>query len=96
MNLILILFVLTVFSIGQCRGFKLCSEISEDPELCKMNPIYKNNKPPKPWPLPVYVTIEIYDVIEINAADQTLTIFAMILVSWEDPELSFSSRNYSE
>ncbi len=77
-------------------AFKVCTEFSEDPELCKMKPVYKNNKPPFPWPASIAVSIEIYDIIEVHAADQTITIFANILISWIDPMLSFSAANYTE
>ena len=96
---VLLLVVLTISKFGFGLGaskLKLCSEKSERPQICKMDESYVNNDPPEPHPATVYPVLDIYDITEIDEADQTVTIFADILISWEDPGISFTATNVTE
>ena len=75
---------------------KLCSEKTERPKVCQMSEDYIDNDPPRPWPATVNTIVDIVDVTEIDEADQTLTIFADIIISWTDPGVSFTADNVTE
>ncbi len=94
LGLLLAVFVLKKIEFS--KGLKLCSELSEKLKICKMSESYVNNDPPEPQPATVHPVLDIYDITEINEADQTLTIFADILISWEDPGISFTDSNFTE
>ncbi len=77
-------------------AMKLCSETSTKDKLCQMNQDYFHNEPPKPHPAEVEVVVDVYDISEINEELQTLTLFADIIISWTDPEVSVSSDSMME
>ncbi len=75
---------------------KICSEPSTKDKLCQMNQDYSHNEPPMPHPAEVEVVVDVYDISEINEELQTLTMFADIIISWNDPEVSVSSESMME
>ena len=84
--------LLLLFHVPSWAALKLCSEFSDEPELCQMKHGYKSNYPSHPHPQVVDVKVMLYDITEISDQDQTLTLITNIALTWEDLEISFNGE----
>ena len=76
----LILFHKSYAQLGSCSS----SDSKSLPRLCKKQAHYKSSEFPQPLPSQVNTTIKIKQLLSVNEADETITIFLEYQSSWID------------
>jgi hypothetical protein len=72
-----------------------CSEASDKITLCKTGLMYLNNVPPEPFPAILDTWVIITDIVDVNTESNTMTIFADIVLAWNDSGISLHGSNDS-
>lgn len=75
-----------------------CSEPVEKLQLCSLVDNYGISFPSQPssWPSQINNSISLLDIVEFEPTDNTIGLFVILKVWWEDPWLSLKSNDPSE
>jgi hypothetical protein len=74
---------------------KSCTEANEEITVCKTGLMYQNNVPPEPFPALLNSKVAITDIVDVNTESNTMTIFADIILVWNDSAISLHGGNDS-
>ena len=85
--------IIFFIQINESKDIPYCSEQSERIQLCKNNLEHSPNRPPKPYPVLVNATIDLKDVLNVDADMETITVFAKIVLMWHDFGISVITPN---
>ena len=92
--LVFISLSLVSFSTGG-QVLKPCQENISGLRLCIINSTYGKTFPSDP-PLYLHQAVTLYDVVDFNAEDQTVTVFLQLFTSWNDTRLTLKSSDPNE
>ena len=89
--MIISLLLLVSFCIGD-QVLQPCEEDIIGLRLCKINPSYGKTFPSDP-PMYLKTVVSLYDVIDFNEEEQTVTVFLQLFTSWNDTRLILKSSD---
>lgn len=70
-----------------------CNAIASQSQICKVNELdYDKSFPAAPNPNHFFDVIEIYDVVELDSEDQSITLFLQLTMAWNDTRISSKSN----
>ena len=90
------LFCLLLFVAGMAKAnLNLCK--NEDTfGLCSLTDKYDKSYPPDPRPIYLNQTITIFDIVDFNQDDRTVTLFLQLYIFWNDTRLTNKYSDPSE
>ena len=86
---VLILLCLTKNIIGSSE-LRLCSEETNPNHICKLDENYNNLKVPAKK-VQMNSSITLYDIVEIDEVDHSITIYIKVHIYWHDQRLNPSN-----
>ena len=74
---------------------KPCNENHIGLRLCKINATYEKTFPPNP---PMYLdqSVKLWDILDFNPEEQTVTVFLQLFTWWNDTRLTLTSSDSNE
>ena len=74
------------FSINTCLSSLLPCNTSVN-IVCSKTEKYVSAKTPEPMPVNIKILLKFYDIIEVNEADQTITVNLKAVFKWQDQRI---------
>ena len=93
------MFLFTLLAIYLNFGFNAASELQScsmnvsSKQLCFTSDEYGKSFPNGKWPLIVYNSVTVHDIVEFSPDENTMTIFVQLMVWWKDTALSLKSTD---
>lgn len=82
-----------------CEGSRLisCDDVTENKaQLCYEDPAVKKGTSPKPYPNFFFQELTIFDILDFDPKDQTITISVKLRTEWNDSRVTLKSGNPNE
>ena len=91
-----VLFLSLIFASIFCEGSRLinCDDVKEEQaQLCNLAPGYKKGSSPKPIPNYHFQELTLFDILDLDPKDQTITISVKLRTEWNDSRVTLKSGN---
>lgn len=86
-----------VFQSVQANQLISCQNVSSKKvQLCYQSQDYEKSQPSKPWPQSYYQELVIFDILDFDPKDQTMTASLKMRTEWNDTRLMLKSGNPDE
>jgi hypothetical protein len=88
----------SIFFISFSNGESLvkpCNENHIGLSLCKINATYDKTFPPNP-PMYLHQSVKLWDILDFNTEEQTVTVFLQLFTWWNDTRLTLTSSDSNE
>ena len=92
-SIICISFSFLICSIESSNIPYCSSNQTDNIQICKKDNTHTINRPPKPHPLIVIPILDLKDVHDVDVERETLTVYAKIVLWWEDFSISVITPN---
>lgn len=81
------LIILTLF-LAAVKAYLPSCQDANDSVICKLTEKYEKSLPCEPYPLNLTQIITVHDVVNMNAKEQTITVFLQLMSIWNDTRIT--------